>query len=34
LPPIESDKRLKGRDRARAHVERALADLENFLTHD
>jgi len=34
LPPIESDKRLKGRDRARAHAERALADLENFLTHD
>lgn len=31
LPPIESHKRLKGRDRARAHSERALAELENFL---
>lgn len=27
-------KRLRGRDRARAHAERAIADLENFLTHD
>jgi len=32
LPPIESSKRLKGRDRARVHSERALAELENFLT--
>ena len=31
LPPIESDKRLKGRDRARAHSERALAELESYL---
>lgn len=34
LPPIESDKRLKGRDRARVHAERALRELETFLTHD
>ncbi len=32
LPALESDKRLKGRDRARAHAERAITDLENFLT--
>ena len=32
LPALEIDKRLKGRDRARAHAERALADLEKFLT--
>ncbi len=39
LPPLEdvsqlncgTTKRLKGRDRARAHSERALAELENFL---
>lgn len=34
LPPLESTKRLKGRDRARAHAERAITDLENYLTHD
>jgi methylenetetrahydrofolate--tRNA-(uracil-5-)-methyltransferase len=34
FPPPKSDKRLKGRDRARAHAERAIADLENFLSHD
>ena len=34
LNPSESHKRLKGRERAHAHAERALADLENFLTHD
>ena len=32
LPALEIDKRLKGRDRARAHAERALANLEKFLT--
>ena len=32
LPALEIDKRLKGRDRARAHAERALAELEKFLT--
>jgi methylenetetrahydrofolate--tRNA-(uracil-5-)-methyltransferase len=34
LPALETDKRLRGRDRARAHAERALADLEIFLTHE
>ncbi len=34
LPALESSKRLKGRDRARALAERALAELENFLNHD
>jgi methylenetetrahydrofolate--tRNA-(uracil-5-)-methyltransferase len=34
FPPPKSDKRLRGRDRARAHAERAIADLENFLSHD
>lgn len=33
LPPLESDKRLKGRDRARVHADRALRALENFLDH-
>ena len=34
LPPLESSKRLKGRDRARAHTERAINDLEIYLNHD
>jgi methylenetetrahydrofolate--tRNA-(uracil-5-)-methyltransferase len=34
LPLLESPKRLKGRDRARAHAERAILDLENYLIHE
>ena len=34
LPDLENNKRLRGRARARALAERAIADLENFLTHD
>jgi methylenetetrahydrofolate--tRNA-(uracil-5-)-methyltransferase len=32
LPPLDTTKRLKGRDRARAHAERAITELEKFLT--
>jgi methylenetetrahydrofolate--tRNA-(uracil-5-)-methyltransferase len=34
LPPLETPGRLKGRDRARAQAQRAITDLENYLTHD
>jgi methylenetetrahydrofolate--tRNA-(uracil-5-)-methyltransferase len=34
LPDLNIDKRIRGRERARAHAERAIADLENFLSHD
>jgi methylenetetrahydrofolate--tRNA-(uracil-5-)-methyltransferase len=34
LPPLESSIRLKGRDRARAQAQRAITDLENYLSHD
>jgi methylenetetrahydrofolate--tRNA-(uracil-5-)-methyltransferase len=34
LPPLETSKRLTGRDRARAHAERAITDLENYLAQE
>lgn len=34
LPPLGSSNKLKGRERARAQAQRALADLEIFLAHE